>query len=112
MKSERLNKVARLIQKDLSDIFLSYGKNLHVLISVSEVRVTSDLAIASAYLSIYPTTAAHAIMENIETEKGKIRKNLGERERHQLRIIPELRFYLDETLSKLEHIETLLKNDK
>lgn len=110
MQTTRQHKIARLIQKDLSDIFLRYARTLDgTLISVSEVRVAPDLGIAYVYLSIFPNNKAAGTMEMIETHTGKFRGELGTLERHQLRVIPELRFYLDETIDKMEHIDELLK---
>ena len=111
METTRQHKIARLIQKDLSDIFLRFARTLSgVLISVSEVRISPDLAIAHVYLSIFPQDKEQAVMEQIENEKGKIRGEMGNLERHQLRIIPELHFHLDETIDLMERIDELLKN--
>lgn len=107
MQTTRQQKIARLIQKDLGDIFLRYARSLSAtLISVSEVRVSPDLSVANVYLSIYSPQAdlIHQIIE----DTPKIRFELGNLERHQLRIIPELHFHLDETLDKMERIDQLL----
>ena len=110
MENTRQQKIARLIQKDLSDIFLRYARTLAgTLISVSEVRVSPDLAIAHAYLSIFPTDRQASVMEQILLDEKKIRFEMGNLERHQLRIIPELNFHLDETIDRLERIDELLK---
>ena len=112
MKSTRQHKIARLIQKDLSDIFLRYARTLGgTLISVSEVRVSPDLAIAHVYLSIFPQDKVAATMEKIEENKGKFRGEMGTLERHQLRIIPELNFHIDETIDRMERIDELLHSD-
>ncbi|MBR2167432.1 MAG: 30S ribosome-binding factor RbfA [Paludibacteraceae bacterium] len=109
MESTRQHKIARLIQKDLSDIFLKYARTLTgVLISVSEVRISPDLAIAHVYLSIFPQDKVKIVMDHIEEDKGKIRGEMGSLERHQLRIIPELHFHLDETIERMERIDELL----
>ena len=110
MESTRQHKIARLIQKDLSDIFLRYARGLAgVLISVSEVRISPDLAIAHVYLSIFPQNRVTETMEQIEHDKGRIRGEMGNLERHQLRIIPELHFHLDDTIERMKHIDSLLK---
>ena len=110
MESTRQHKIARLIQKDLSDIFLRYAKRIgNVLISVSEVRVSPDLSVASVYLSIFPDNREKELMDKISEETSAIRGQLGTLERHQLRIIPELRFFADETIQRMEHIDELLK---
>lgn len=112
MESTRQHKIARLIQKDLSDIFLRYARTLGgTLISVSEVRVSPDLAIAHVYLSIFPQDKVTATMEKIEENKGKFRGEMGTLERHQLRIIPELNFHIDETIDRMERIDELLHSD-
>lgn len=109
MENTRQHKIARLIQKDLSDIFLRYARTLSgTLISVSEVRISPDLSIAHAYLSIFPQDKVTATMAQIEEDSHQIRFELGNLERHQLRIIPELNFHLDETIDKMERIDELL----
>lgn len=109
METTRQQKIARLIQKDLSDILLRYARAMSgTLISVSEVRVSPDLAIAHVYLSIFPDAKVNEVMLKIEEDKGKIRGEMGSLERHQLRIIPELNFHLDETINRMERIDQLL----
>ena len=109
MQTTRQQKIARLIQKDLSDILLSYSRRMAgTLISVSEVRVSPDLAIAHVYLSIFPTDRVGEVMSEIEEHHGAIRGEMGHLERHQLRIIPELNFHVDTTLDQMEHIDQLL----
>lgn len=109
MQTTRQQKIARLIQKDLSDILLRYARGLAgTLISVSEVRISPDLAIAHVYLSIFPQNKVAETMEKIEMDMGKIRGEMGTLERHQLRIIPEIHFHLDETIDRMERIDQLL----
>ncbi|MBQ6791224.1 MAG: 30S ribosome-binding factor RbfA [Paludibacteraceae bacterium] len=111
MESTRQHKIARLIQKDMSDILLRYARALHgTLISVSEVRVSPDLSIAHIYLSVFPQDKVASTMELIEENKHRFRGELGTLERHQLRIIPEIIFHLDDTIDRMEHIDELLKN--
>lgn len=111
MNSERQEKVARAIQKEFGDIFLHYSREHRgTLISVSEVRVTSDLSIARVYLSIFPSEKADELMEAINHDNKTLRYELGRRMHNQLRVIPEITFFKDETLDKLEHIDELLKN--
>ena len=112
MQTTRQQKIARLIQKDLSDIFLRYARTLGgTLIAVSEVRVSPDLAIAHIFLSVFPQDKVADTMARIEQDKSKIRGEMGTLERHQLRIIPELNFHLDETIDKMERIDHLLHPD-
>ena len=110
MDSTRQSKIARLIQKELGDIFLKMTKETRgVLVSVSIVRVSPDLGIAKAYLSVFPSAKGEEIVETLNKNSKSIRYELGNRVRHQLRIIPELRFYLDDSLDYIENIDNLLK---
>jgi ribosome-binding factor A len=112
MESTRQNKIVRLIQKDLSNIFLAQTRKMKgVLISVSVVRISPDLSIAKAYLSIYPSSRAQELLDNINANAAQIRYELGNLERHQLRIIPELRFFIDDSLDYIENIDKLLKKE-
>ena len=109
MESTRQHKIARLIQKDMSDILLRYARTLQgTLISVSEVRVTPDLSLAHIYLSIFPQDKVAATMKEITENTHRFRGELGSLERHQLRIIPEIVFHLDETIDRMERIDELL----
>ena len=109
MESTRQHKIARLIQKDMSDILLRYARTLQgTLISVSEVRVSPDLSIARVYLSIFPQDKVAPTMALIEENTHRFRGELGALERHQLRIIPEIIFHLDETIDRMERIDELL----
>ena len=84
MESTRQHKIARLIQKDMSDILLRYARTLHgTLISVSEVRVTVDLSIAHIYLSVFPQDKVNQTMALIDENKHRFRGELGTLERHQ-----------------------------
>lgn len=110
MESNRQQKINRLIQKELSEIFLLETKKMRgVLISVTNVRVTPDLGLAYAYLSIFPSDKGKELMENISGNIKSIRYELGKRVGKQLRIVPDLQFYLDDSLDYLENIDNLLK---
>ena len=110
MDSTRQSKIARLIQKELSDIFLKMTKETRgVMVSVSIVRVSPDLGIAKAYLSVFPSAKGQEIVETLNNNSKGIRFELGNRVRHQLRIIPELRFYIDDSLDYIDNIDKLLK---
>lgn len=111
MDTTRQQKIARLIQKDLSNIFQEETRKTHgLLVSVSQVRVSPDLSIAKAYLSIFPSAKAQEVLDNINAQAAAVRYKLGTLERHQLRIIPELRFFLDDSLDYVERIDQLLKD--
>ena len=110
MEATRQQKIERQIQKDLSDIFLIQAKQLHgVLVSVSEVRISPDLGIAKVYLSIFPSERGAEIVEAVKINAKSIRFELGQKVRNQLRKVPELIFFLDETIDYLENIDNLLK---
>lgn len=110
MESKRLSKIGRLIQKELGDIFQKQTQGMPgTLVSVSVVRVSPDLGIAKAYLSIFPSEKAPELLEAIRANTKAIRYDLGQRVRTQLRIIPELAFYVDDSLDYIEKIDNLLK---
>lgn len=110
METTRQNKIARLIQKDLSNIFQAETRKTHgLLVSVSAVRVSPDLSVAKAYLSIFPSARAQEVIDSVNAQAQAIRYKLGTLERHQLRIIPELKFYIDDSLDYIQHIDELLK---
>jgi ribosome-binding factor A len=112
MDSNRQQKINRLIQKELSELFLLETKKTHgVIVSVTSVRVTPDLSLAHAYLSIFPSEKAADLLKNINNNVKSIRYDLGKRIAKQLRIIPDLRFHLDDSLDYIENIDRLLKND-
>ena len=110
MQETRQNRIARLLQKELSLIFQSQTRSMRgVMVSVTRCRISPDLSICTAYLSIFPSNKGNEILENINKNSKAIRFELGNRVRHQLRIIPELRFFIDDSLDYLEKIDELLK---
>ena len=106
METTRQNKISRLLQKELSEIFLL---QTGTLVSVSAVRISPDMSIARVYLSVFPSEKAEEIVKNINENMKTIRYELGTRVRHQLRIIPELKFFVDDSLDYIEKIDSLLK---
>lgn len=109
MESTRQAKISRLIQKELSEIFRQQTAKTHgVLVSVSTVRVSPDLSIARAYLSVFPSEKGAEIIENINRSAGQIRHELAQKVRYQLRKTPELSFFIDDSLDYIEHIDDLL----
>ena len=104
-------KVAREIQKDLAEILRSKGMAVFdgAMVTVSEVRVSPDLSIAKTYVSIFPSEKAEKVMAILEENVRGYRGELGRRVGKQLRIVPEVVFYLDTSLDYAEHIEELLK---
>ena len=113
METTRQSKIARLIQKDLSTIFQQQTRQMRgVLVSVSVVRISPDLSVAKVYLSIFPSDRAQELLQNINDHAGQIRFEMGNLERHQLRIIPELKFFIDDSLDYIENIDKLLAGDE
>lgn len=109
--STRQLKVARELQRDLAEIIRSKGMAAFggAMITVSEVRVSPDFSIAKVYVSIFPSDKQEATMALLEQNNRSIRGELGRKVAAQLRIVPELDFYLDTTLDYAEHIDELLK---
>lgn len=113
MESMRQQKVSRLIQKELGDIFLLDSKKMAgVLVSVTEVRISPDLGFAKVFLSIFPSDKGEALIKNIQENIKSIRYDLGKRVGKQLRIVPDLAFHLDTSLDYLENIDNLLNGSK
>lgn len=112
METTRQLKIARLLQKELGEIFMLYAKKLGgVIISVTNVKISPDLSISHVSLSIFPGDRVAATLELVKQDTKQIRFDLGKRVKNQLRIIPELVFHLDDTLDYLENIDQLLKKD-
>ncbi|MCH5346531.1 MAG: 30S ribosome-binding factor RbfA [Muribaculaceae bacterium] len=112
METTRQAKIARLLQKELSEIFRRQTAKTHgTIVSVSVVRVSPDLSIARAYLSVFPSAKAPEMIESINRSAKTIRYELAQRVRYQLRKTPELQFYLDDSLDYIDKIDNLLKED-
>lgn len=112
MESTRQAKIARLLQKELSEIFRQQtAKTNGVIVSVSAVRVSPDLSIARAYLSVFPSGKAEEMLASINRSAKTIRYELAQKVRYQLRKTPELSFYLDDSLDYIENIDHLLGKD-
>ena len=110
MQETRQNKIARLLQKELSLIFQQQTRAMRgVMISVTRTKISPDLSICTAYLSVFPSDKGEEILTNINANSKQIRYELGTRVRNQMRIIPELRFFIDDSLDYIEHIDELLK---
>ncbi len=111
METTRQQKIARLIQKELSDIFQKQTQAMHgVLVSVSAVRISPDMSVCKVYLSIFPSERSGDIVKNINENVRQLRYEMGSRLRFQLRIIPDFRFFVDDSLDYIEHIDELLKH--
>jgi ribosome-binding factor A len=112
MESTRQKKVSRLIQKELAEIFLKKGNEFAhgKLISITRVRVSPDLSFAKVYISLFPTTNQEDILHSIQDHSSKIRFELGQKVRSQLRIVPDIAFHIDDSLDYIDKIDKLLKS--
>lgn len=110
METTRQQKISRLIQKELSDIFQRQTQTMSgVIVSVSTVRISPDMSSCRVYLSVFPSERSEEIVDNVNKNMREVRYELGTRVRHQLRIIPELKFFRDDSLDYIEHIDSLLR---
>ncbi len=112
-ESNRQRKVAQIIQEDFAELFRkqSAESKQSILISVSDVKVSADLGVAKIYLSIFPKEFRKNIMKEIEENKPQYRNYIGQKMAKQVRIIPQLNFYLDTSLDDVERIEKELKGE-
>jgi ribosome-binding factor A len=112
METLRQSKVARLLQRDLGDIFISEARHLldGAMVTVTKVRVTRDLSSARVYLSIFASKNKEMQLKRISSQVKEIRHNLAMRIKNQVRIIPELHFHLDDSLDYIDHIDELLND--
>jgi len=110
--STRQFKFARLIQKEISDIFQRDRRGIldNAFITVADVKVSPDLGVAKIYISMMLAKDKEAILEKINGRKSEIRKALGDQIRKQVRVIPELIFYLDEVEENAQRMDSLIKN--
>nr|WP_320117941.1 30S ribosome-binding factor RbfA [uncultured Marinifilum sp.] len=110
MESTRQSKVSRLLQKDLGEIFQVESRNLFggMMISVTTVRISPDLGLAKVYLSIFPSDKSEETLQVIKMSSKNIRRILGRRVGKQLRIVPELAFFIDDSLDYIENLDNLL----
>ena len=112
MESTRQAKIARLIQKELSELFRKQTAAMGgVLVSVSAVRISPDLSVARGYLSIFPSKYAEEMLANINRNAKTIRYELAKILRYQLRKMPELTFFIDDSLDYIDHIDDILRKD-
>lgn len=112
MESIRQQKMARLIQKELAGIFIKELKSLfsNAMITVTKVRMSPDLSIARVYVSIFAVSDKDSMYEDIQIYTSEIRKHLGNKIRKQVRIIPELKFFIDDSLDYIDNIDNALKS--
>ncbi|WP_372753374.1 30S ribosome-binding factor RbfA [Labilibaculum sp.] len=110
METTRQSKVSRLLLKDLSEIFQMESRNLFggKMISVTTVRISPDLGLAKVFLSVFPSNESEATLVLIKKNTKNIRRILGNKVGKQLRIVPELAFFVDDSLDYIENIDNLL----
>jgi ribosome-binding factor A len=111
--TNRQKKINALLQQDLAEIiqqFLRKENLQNILVTVTAVRVTTDLHVAKAYLSVFPFKHAEEILDRIKDNSGVIKNNLGQRVRNQLRVVPDLLFFLDDSLQLIEKIDRSLND--
>lgn len=110
-ESTRQLKVAGQIERDMAEIIRGRGMAFFAgaLVSVSGVKISPDLSVAKVYVSIFPSDKADAVMKILQENTRALRGELGIRVAKQLRIVPEINFYLDTSLDYVEHIEDLFK---
>ena len=111
METNRQKKIAGILQKDLVDVLQSAARDgmKGVLISVTKVQVTADLSQAKVYLSVFPNDKRDTLLEGIKSNTSRIRHELSQRTRNQLRRVPELHFYIDDSLDYIETIDQSLR---
>jgi ribosome-binding factor A len=111
VESTRQKKVSRLIQKEVAGIFLRKGGEFAPgkMISITKVRISPDLSFAKIYLSIFPSADNNHVLEVVQGNTAKIRFDLGHKVRSQLRIVPDIAFYIDDSLDYIDKIDRLLK---
>ncbi|MBR5056289.1 MAG: 30S ribosome-binding factor RbfA [Bacteroidales bacterium] len=110
-ENTRQKKVAREVQRDLAEIIRMRGMAAFdgAMVTVSGVKMSPDLSLAKVYVSIFPSVKAEKVMELLDENNRNLRGELGRLVGKQLRIVPELAFYLDDSLDYVEHIDELLK---
>ena len=113
METNRQKKIAGVLQKDLVNVLQNAAQEgmKGVIISVTKVNVTADLSVAKVYLSIFPNNKRDELIEGIKANTVLIRHELAQRTRNQLRRMPELTFYLDDSLDYIEGIDASLRGD-
>jgi len=110
MESKRQQRIAKLLQKDLGEIIQTDLRHVThgSMVTVTKVHITPDLASAKIYLSLFATNNKKDLLNDIAKHAGEIRGKLGNRIRHQLRVVPELHFFEDDSLDYIENIDNLL----
>jgi len=114
-ETNRQKKIGGVLQRDLADVIqqeLKTNNVTGVIVSVSKVKVTTDLSIAKAYISIFPTKDAEGLLKELRGISNKLKHELAQRTKNQLRKMPDLNFYLDDSLEYIEGIEKAVKGEE
>lgn len=111
METTRQKKVSRLLQKELADIFIKKGNELShgSLVSITKVRISPDLSFARVFISIFPAGNQEEVLKAVQEQNSRIRYDLGQKIRTQLRIVPEITYVIDDSLDYIDNIDRLLK---
>ncbi|MDE6446536.1 MAG: 30S ribosome-binding factor RbfA [Alistipes sp.] len=111
MENTRQQKVAKQIQKDVAEIFAKEGASIvrGMLVTVTAVRVSPDFGYAKIYVSVFPFERSRELMKELERNNWFIRRALGQRIRNQLKSVPEIQFFLDDSLEYIDQIDQALK---
>lgn len=111
-QSTRQQKVASQIQQDISSMFVKEASGLvhGSMVTVSDVRMSPDLSLARIHISVFPFANAQLVLKKLRDNVPFIRHELGKKVRNQLRIVPEIAFFIDDSLEKIDHIDKLIKS--
>ncbi|WP_109680789.1 30S ribosome-binding factor RbfA [Xanthomarina spongicola] len=113
-ESQRQKKIGSVLQRDLVEVLqgaATQGGMKGILISVSKVKVTVDLSVAKVYLSIFPNGKGKELIEGIKSNAPLIKHELAQRTKHQLRRMPALQFFIDDSLEYIDKIDKSLKGE-
>ena len=114
MESQRQKRISSLIQKDISNIIQTFFREKtrsNFLVSITKVKVSQDLSLSKIYLSVFPSANNTGVLEILNQNKFDIKKKLSFLIKNQLRIIPEISFYIDDSLDYIDNIDKALKGE-
>ena len=114
METTRQQKIAKQIQKDVAEIFQKEGAAVvrGSLVTVTAVRVSPDFGYAKIYVSVFPFDRSTAVMAVLDKQNWLLRRSLGQRVHNQLKTVPEIQFFLDDSLEYIDNIDQLLREEK
>ena len=114
MESQRQKKISALIQKDISNIIQEFFRDktrANLIVSITKVAVSPDLSVSKIYLSVFPSTNFSKVIDVLNKSKSEIRKKLSSLLKHQLRVIPDILFFTDDSLDYIDKIDEALKGE-